>query len=64
MSGMYIQSCETVANLTNYCTEFADVTEGVLKVLGPLINDEKIRPYFRSLSVRLDSSTSTAYIHP
>ncbi|KAF7775912.1 hypothetical protein Agabi119p4_4305 [Agaricus bisporus var. burnettii] len=32
-------------------SEFADITDGVLKVLGPLINDEKIRPYFRSLSI-------------
>ncbi|KAJ3566315.1 hypothetical protein NP233_g7087 [Leucocoprinus birnbaumii] len=32
-------------------SEFADITDNVLKVLGPLINDEKIRPYFRSLSI-------------
>ncbi|KXN89572.1 Coiled-coil domain-containing protein 47 [Leucoagaricus sp. SymC.cos] len=32
-------------------SEFADVTDNILKLLGQLIHDEKIRPYFRSLSV-------------
>lgn len=32
-------------------SEFPDITDNILKVLGPLINDEKIRPYFRSLSI-------------
>jgi len=32
-------------------SEFADVTENILKLLGPLLNDEKIRPYFRSFSI-------------
>ncbi|KAJ7283631.1 hypothetical protein C8J57DRAFT_1293105 [Mycena rebaudengoi] len=36
-------------------TEFADVTDGVLKNLGPVLQalqDPKVAPYFRSLSVR------------
>ncbi|KAF9453011.1 DUF1682-domain-containing protein [Macrolepiota fuliginosa MF-IS2] len=32
-------------------SEFADVTENILKIIGPLIEDQKIRPYFRSLSI-------------
>ena len=35
--------------------EFADITDNVLKGLGQLVNDEKIRPFFRSLSVRRNS---------
>jgi len=35
--------------------EFADITDNVLKGLGQLVNDEKIRPFFRSLSVRKNS---------
>lgn len=32
-------------------SEFADVTDNILKIFGQLINDEKIRPHFRSLSI-------------
>lgn len=39
-------------------SEYPDVSENVLKILGSLINDEKIRPYFRSLSVSLRPPTS------
>ena len=36
--------------------EYADVTENVLKIAGPVLEalkDPKIQPYFRSLSVRM-----------
>jgi hypothetical protein len=35
--------------------EYADVTDSVLKIAGPLLEalkDPKIQPYFRSLTVR------------
>lgn len=42
--------------LTNGAAEYADVTENVLKIAGPVLKALKepmIQPYFRSLSVRM-----------
>ena len=42
--------------LMNGAAEFADVTENVLKIAGPVLKALKepmIQPYFRSLSVRM-----------
>lgn len=42
--------------LTTGAAEYADVTENVLKIAGPVLEalkDPKIQPYFRSLSVRM-----------
>ena len=42
--------------LTTGAAEYADVTENVLKIAGPVLEalkDPKIQPYFRSLSVRV-----------
>ncbi|ETW83933.1 hypothetical protein HETIRDRAFT_444003 [Heterobasidion irregulare TC 32-1] len=43
-----------VPNSLTIMSEFADVTDGVLKVAGPVIaalNDPQVLPYFRSLSI-------------
>lgn len=42
--------------LTTGAAEYADVTENVLKIAGPVLEalkDPRIQPYFRSLSVRM-----------
>jgi hypothetical protein len=42
--------------LTTGAAEYADVTENVLKIAGPVLKALKepmIQPYFRSLSVRV-----------
>ena len=50
-----------MATPTNGAAEYADVTENLFKIAGPVLEalkDPKIQPYFRSLSVRFRSSSS------
>jgi hypothetical protein len=50
----------------NGAAEFADVTENVLKIAGPVLEALKepmIQPYFRSLSVRISSLFFFTRIH-
>ena len=53
-SAPFVLNTDPALVLTSEGLEFADVTDGVLKVAGPVIvalNDPQVLPYFRSLSV-------------